>query len=121
MMLRAATAASGGTGAPLATYCSICAWTVRMSASTSTPAGVVVVELLDAGDDVGAGADEAADADAALALDDGPDGAVLELHDLGDLGERPDFVQLGGLLDVFLLGLPLRHEGDRATSRRPRR
>ena len=37
VMLRAATAASGGTGAPLATYCSICAWTVRMSAWTSTP------------------------------------------------------------------------------------
>ena len=30
----------------------------------------------------------------ALALDDGPDGAVLELDDLGDLGQRPDLVQL---------------------------
>ena len=39
MMLRAATAASGGTGAPFATYCSIWAWTVRMSAWTSSPAG----------------------------------------------------------------------------------
>ena len=39
VMLRAATAASGGTGAPLATYCSIWAWTVRISASTSTPLG----------------------------------------------------------------------------------
>src|SRR5439155_1266055 len=38
LMLRAATAASGGTGAPLATYCSIWAWTVRMRAWTSTPA-----------------------------------------------------------------------------------
>ena len=34
-MLRAATAASGGTGAPLATYCSIWAWTVRIRAWTS--------------------------------------------------------------------------------------
>ena len=40
MMLRAATAASGGTGAPLATYCSIWAWTVRISAWTSSPSGV---------------------------------------------------------------------------------
>ena len=40
LMLRAATAASGGTGAPLATYCSIWPWTVRMSAWTSTSAGV---------------------------------------------------------------------------------
>ena len=40
LMLRAATAASGGTGAPFATYCSIWAWTVRMSAWTSTPSGL---------------------------------------------------------------------------------
>ena len=38
-MLRAATAASGGTGAPLATYCSIWAWTLRTSAWISTPVG----------------------------------------------------------------------------------
>ena len=38
-MFRAATAASGGTGAPLATYCSICAWTVRISAWISRPSG----------------------------------------------------------------------------------
>ena len=38
-MLRAATAASGGTGAPFATYCSMPAWTVRISAWTSTPVG----------------------------------------------------------------------------------
>src|SRR4051794_30686841 len=40
VMLRAATAASGGTGAPFATYCSICAWTLRISAWISTPSGV---------------------------------------------------------------------------------
>ena len=40
LMLRAATAASGGTGAPLATYCSIWAWTVRISAWTSRPDGL---------------------------------------------------------------------------------
>src|SRR3954447_2761559 len=40
VMLRAATAASGGTGAPFATYCSICACTLRMSAWISTPSGV---------------------------------------------------------------------------------
>src|SRR6185503_4952393 len=36
VMLRAATAASGGTGAPAWTYCSTWAWTERMSAWTST-------------------------------------------------------------------------------------
>src|SRR5215210_8049317 len=36
VMLRAATAASGGTGAPSWTYCSTWAWTERMSAWTST-------------------------------------------------------------------------------------
>ena len=40
LMLRAATAASGGTGAPLATYCSIWAWTVRINAWTSRPSGL---------------------------------------------------------------------------------
>ena len=39
LMLRAATAASGGTGAPLATYCSIWAWTVRINAWISRPPG----------------------------------------------------------------------------------
>jgi len=40
LMFRAATAASGGTGAPLATYCSIWAWTVRIRAWISMPSGV---------------------------------------------------------------------------------
>ncbi|MBP1705026.1 MAG: hypothetical protein H6Q36_765 [Chloroflexi bacterium] len=39
LMLRAATAASGGTGAPDWTYCSIWPWTVFMRASTSRPFG----------------------------------------------------------------------------------
>jgi hypothetical protein len=81
-----------GPGAPLATYCSIWAWTVRISAWTSRPSGVVghgstarevrLVWLKPA-------------ARARLALDDRPDGAVLELDDLGDLGQRADGVQLG--------------------------
>ncbi len=40
LMLRAATAASGGTGAPLATYCSIWACTLRMRAWTSRLPGL---------------------------------------------------------------------------------
>ena len=52
------------------------------------------------------------DAQAALALDDRPDGAVLELDDLGDLRERADRVQLGRVVDVLLLGLALGDEGD---------
>ena len=54
------------------------------------------------------------DAEAALALDDRPDGAVLELHDLGDLGQRADRVELGGVVDVLLLGLALGDERDGA-------
>ena len=65
MMLRAATAASGGTGAPFATYCSICAWTLRISAWISTPLGRLVGQLLDrARARYGAGLGEAVDADA---------------------------------------------------------
>ncbi len=40
-MLRAATAASGGTGAPDWTYCSIWPCTVFMRASISTPEGAM--------------------------------------------------------------------------------
>ena len=53
-------------------------------------------------------------AQARLALDDRPDGAVLELDDLGDLGQRADGVQLGGVVDVLLLGLALGDERDGA-------
>ena len=74
--------------------------------------GDVVGQLLDRGLEVRRGAREPADADAALALDDGPDGAVLELHHLGDLGERADLVELGGIGDVLLLGLSLGDERD---------
>ena len=52
------------------------------------------------------------DAQAALALDDRPDGAVLELDDLGDLGQGADRVELGGIVDVLLLGLALGDERD---------
>ena len=51
-MLRAATAASGGMGAPFAMYCSICDWMVRMSAWTSTPDAVDLGDLLDLGEEV---------------------------------------------------------------------
>ena len=74
--------------------------------------GALVGELLDRRAQVRLGRGEAMDAQAALALDDGPDGAVLELDDLGDLGQRPDGVQLGGIVDVLLLGLALGHQRD---------
>ena len=111
-MLRAATAASGGTGAPLATYCSICAWTVRISAWTSRSDGLSSVSSDDGRAQVRVRGGEAVDAQARLALDDGADGAVLELHDLGDLGERADLIELGRVVDVLLLGLSLGHERD---------
>ena len=122
VMLRAATAASGGTGAPLATYCSIWAWTVRIERLD-----------LDARWAWRRGAPRRARRGAAtcwakpwtrmpaLALDDGPDGAVLELDDLGDLGEGADGVQLGRVGDVLLLrpGAGSRARSGRR-SRRPR-
>ena len=61
-----------------------------MSAWTSTPLGRLVGELLDARREVRLGLGEAVHAQARLALDDRPDGAVLELDDLGDLGQRAD-------------------------------
>ena len=76
--------------------------------------GALVGELLDGRAEVRLGLGEAEDAQAALALDDGTDGAVLELDDLGDLGQRADRVELGGLVDVLLLGLALGDERDRA-------
>ena len=55
---------------------------------------------------------EAEQAKALLALDDGAHGAVLELDDLGDLGQRADRVQLGRVGDVLAVGLALRHQRD---------
>jgi hypothetical protein len=117
VMLRAATAASGGTGAPAWTYCSTWAWTERISAWTSTSVDGCLGQLLDAGPDERLGRREAVQAHARLALDDRAHGAVLELDDLGDLGNRPDRIQLAGLGDVLLVSLALGHEGDPATLR----
>ena len=121
VMLRAATAASGGTGAPFATYCSIWAWTVRISAWTSSPAGAWSVSSSTMPRRYGSVPGEPMEAEAGLALDDRPDGPVLELDDLGDLRQRADLVELGRVVDVLLLGLALGDEGDRAAIRRPRR
>ena len=119
-MLRAATAASGGTGAPgldvlldLAPGpCASSAWTSRPIAAgrRRAPRRAAQDERVDL--------DEAEQAHALLALDDGTDRAVLELDDLGDLGQRADGVQLARLGDVLLLGLALRHQRDRARRRR---
>ena len=115
VMLRAATAASGGTGAPDWTYCSIWAWTVRTSAWTSTPSGFSSVSTSTARRMYGSFSSNE-EAQALLALDDGTHRAVLRLHDLGDLRQRADRVELARLGDVLALGLALRHEGDRPTS-----
>ena len=75
----------------------------------------VVAELLDGRPEVRARlATKPISVQAGLALDDRPDGAVLELDDLGDLGQGADGVQLGRGLDVLLLGLALGDERDRA-------
>ena len=73
---------------------------------------VRVADRLDAGQDVRAGVDEAVHAQSALALNDRPNGAVLQLDDLRDLRQCPDRVQLGRVVDVLLLGATLSHEGD---------
>ena len=81
--------------------------------------GRLVLQHLDARRDVALGRLEAQQAEALLALDDGAHGAVLGLHDLGDLGQRADAVQLVDVLDVLALGLALRDQGDEGI-RRPR-
>ena len=50
-------------------------------------------------------ATKSSSAQAPLALDDGTHGAVLKLDDLGDLGQSADLVELGLLVDVFVVGL----------------
>ena len=72
------------------------------------------MQLLDLDDDVRAGLGKADHAQATLALDDRSDGPVLKLHDLGDLGERADGVELGDVLDLLALRLALSDQGDRA-------
>jgi len=64
-----------------------------------------VGDFLDLDHDVRAGLGEADHAQTALALDDRSDGSVLELHDLGDLRQRPDGVELGGIF-YFLAAPP---------------
>ena len=93
-MLRAATAASGGTGAPDWTYCSICAWTERTSAWTSMSPGPSLLITSTLAEMYGSVDSKPSTRRRLLALDDGAHGAVLELDDLGDLGERADGVQL---------------------------
>ncbi len=120
VMLRAATAASGGTGAPDCTYCSIWDWTERTSAWTSMFEGPVPPTNSTRGGDVRVNRLEAEHADPLLALDDRPHGAVLELDDLRDLGQRTDGVELGRIVDVLAVGLALRDQRDRRVLRRRR-
>ena len=71
-----------------------------------------VRELLDGRAEVRIRRREAVDAQAPLTLDDRADRPVLELHDLGDLGQRADGVELGGIVDLLLLGLALGDQRD---------
>jgi hypothetical protein len=87
------------------------ACTVRTRASTRDPPSLVI-EDLDPGGDVRVRRFEGLEADAMLTLDDGPDRAVLGLHDLGDLGQGPDAEELVDRLDVLTLRLALGHERD---------
>ena len=112
VMLRAATAASGGTGAPDWTYCSICACTVRTSAWTSRLVDGTSFSTSTRAERYGSERTKLDQAQPLLSLHDGPDGAVLELDDLGDLGQSADLVQLTRLGDVLLVGLPLRDQRD---------
>ena len=111
-MLRAATAASGGTGRAVRDVLLDLGLDRAHQRLDLEAVGALVGELLDRGPQVRLGRGEAVDAQAALALDDRPDGAVLELDDLGDLGQRADGVELGGIVDVLLLGLALGDQRD---------
>jgi len=71
-----------------------------------------IPDLLDTSEDVRAGLGEAVYPESALALHNRPDGAVLKLDDLGDLGQGADRVELGGVVDVLLLSVSLSHEGN---------
>ena len=73
-----------------------------------------VRQLLHGRHEVRAGRHEAVHAEPALALHDGTHGSVLELDHLGDLGERADRVELGGVADLLRLGAPLGHQRDQA-------
>ena len=114
VMLRAATAASGGTGAPACTYCSTCAWTERISAWTSTSVDGCSVSSSIRARMNGSVFAKPCSRIRRLALDDRPHGAVLELDDLGDLGDRADRVQLARIGDVLLVRLALGHQRDAA-------
>ena len=113
-MLRAATAASGGTGAPDWTYCSIWPWTVRTSAWTWTSVAGCSASSSTRARMNGSVSTKSSRRSRRLALDDGAHRAVLELDDLGDLGQRADVVQLGRVGDVFAVGLALGDQRDRA-------
>ncbi len=102
MMLRAATAASGGTGAPDWTYGLDLALDVAHQGLDLEARWLVVLEEGDLRADERLDLREALDAQALLALHDGAHGPVLELHHLGDLGQGADLVELGRVGDVFL-------------------
>ena len=112
-MLRAATATSGGTDAPLLTYCSIWPWIEAISASISRVFSSCVVDDLDPRLEVRIGLDEVEQADPALSLDDRADRAVLEADHLGDLRQRPDRVELLDAADLVLLARALGDESHR--------
>ncbi len=76
------------------------------------PSGVTSVDLLGPDDDVRTRLGEAEHLEPGLALDDGPDRAVLQLDDLGDLGQGADLVELRGIFDLLALRLALSHQGD---------
>ena len=114
MMLRAATAASGGTGAPFATYCSIWAWTVRIRAWVSMPSGVTSgsssTRARRYGSDWLKPWTRRRDWPWTMARTV-PSWSCTTWAILASV---PMLVQLGGVVDVLLLGLALGDEGDRA-------
>ncbi len=79
--------------------------------------GSLVADQLDARGDVLVGGLEREQPQPLLALHDGAHRAVLGLHDLSDLGQRADLVELIGRLDVLALGLALGDEGDERIGR----
>ena len=112
VMLRAATAASGGTGAPDWTYCSICAWTLRTSAWTSTPCGLSSASISTRAMMDGSTPSKPSSRSRCWPWTMARTVPSWSCDDLGDLGQRADLVQLGRVGDVLAVRLALGHERD---------
>ena len=112
----AATSTSCGMGLPSSAAFSKSATSARISAWVSTSAVGLLLDELDAHEEVRVGLDELEDAEALLALDERLGGAVGELELLHDRGDAADLVEVLGA-GVLGLGVLLGDERDHMVAR----